>query len=356
MSKYDAKIFDGNSVDALIKSIGREFSGSSTLKRTFNDGAIAFNDAAVTAAGSYLEVQLTHVIPKVLKRVFPAKPALSIFSVSNEGRLAQTLVRRMKTYSGEHKRENENKSVPNRGHITVAYDATGLPIETYEATSEYKEIDLLRAAMLNDALDASLIEAHDESYKTSIDYAAFLGMTDEAGTQITEGLLNRSDVDSNLEANATAAFASATGYQMYSDIKDLIAQQRAACAGEQSLWADVVVTSPATLSLVDTTTYGLGGATPTVENYKTVGQMIRENLGIKNIWATNRAVNLDGTGTTDRLCLFNSNPDVMTLYIPMPLTFSEVLKQKFNYTFDTMFRVAGLGINQKVAFAYLKGC
>lgn len=352
---YDSKIFDGVGIEAFKKSFVDEFRNSKTLRRTFKDAMIPMTDSDVTLAGNYLEIQLTHVIPRVLKREFPDKPALSLFSISNEGTLAQTLVRRMKSYSGEHKRENDNKANPNKAHITVAYAATAQLIETYEATSEYKELDLLRASKMNDPLDSSLFEAHDESYKTVVDRAAFLGIQDDEGNYMTEGLLNRSDVDTDLENNATGVFSGLTGVQMYNDIKNLRNEMVGKAGGVQSLWPNTLVTSPAVLGLIESTTYGTGGASD-FQNYKTVGQMLRENLGIKELRATNRAALLDGVGTTDRLCLFNNQPDNMTLYIPMPLTFSEVLKQKFNYSFDSMFRVAGLAINRKMVFGYLKGC
>lgn len=352
---YDSKFFDSKGIEAFQKSFVREFKGSSTLNRTFLDSGFKFTDSDVTLAGNYLEVQLTHVIPRVLKREFPDKPALSLFSVSNEGTLAQTLVRRMKSFSGGHTREHDNKSNPNKGNITVAYDATAQLIETFEATSSYKELDLLRAARMNDPLDASLFEAHDESYKTLIDRAAFTGIVDEAGNYLSEGLLTRTDYDTDLSVSATGVFSGLTGVQMYNDIKGLWAKMVGKTGGVQSLRPDTLVTSPAVLSLIESTTYGTGGASD-FQNYKTVGQMIRETLGITEIRATNRASLLDGTGTTDRLCLFNRQPDNMTLYVPMPLTFSEVLKQKFNYTFDSMCRVAGLAINRKMVFGYLKGC
>jgi hypothetical protein len=69
--------------------------------------------------------------------------------------------------------------------------------------------------MLGDPLDASIIEAHDQSYKTLADKIAWLGMTNEAGTTLVEGLLNNSDVDSSLTGNATATFTTATNHLAY---------------------------------------------------------------------------------------------------------------------------------------------
>lgn len=335
---FEPKIYDGNSVDRLIGSICKTFKNSSTI----NDHGIKFNDSAVTNSGSYLEQQLTYIIPKVLKRAYPAKPALEVFTVSNEGALEKVLLRRMKTFSGLHLREHEMKSNPNRGAITVAYDASGLRVESFEATSIYKEIDLLRAAAWNDPLDASIIEAHDESFKTVVDKIAFLGMQTEQGATLVEGLLNNSNVNSSASVNATAAFSTTSnGIQIYNDIAGLYNTLVGLSGGNQLLWPDTLVSSPAVIAKLYTTTYGVGitGSTA-VQNFMTVAKMLETNLGITKIVASINAVGLDGGSTTDRLCLFNRNADNMTLYLPQPLTFSEVFKENFSYKITSMFRGA----------------
>lgn len=355
MSLYEGKIYDGKSVERLVKSTIEKFTQSSTLK---DHGLNIFNDAAVTASGAYLEQQLTYIVPKVLKRKFPNKPSMELFTVSNEGALEKILVRRIKTFAGLHQNEMENKSNPSKGTISVAYDATGQRVESYEATSMYKELDLLRAAVFNDPLDASIIEAHDESYKTVVDRIALLGMVNENQQTLTEGLLNNSNVLSSLTKNATAQFSTTSnGIQIYNDIATLYNAMLGAAAGNQELYPDTLISSPTVIAKLHSTTYGAGitGAT-TVQTYKTVAQMLQEMLGINKIVASLNCVNLDGTGTTDRLVLFNRQADNMTLYLPKPLTFSEVQKLGFNYKIDSVFRAAGLAINQSVAFGYLKGC
>jgi hypothetical protein len=345
------RIYDAKSFDVLVNSLKDSFVNSRTLKQNGMNVA----DAAVTVYGAYLQQELTYIIPTVLKQEFPDKPALSIFSVSNEGALEKILIRKMKSFSGLHTREIENKTQP-KGVIAVGYDATGIKVEEFGAISNYKESDLLRSAMLGDPLDASIIEAHDESYKTVADQIAWLGMSNEAGTTLVEGLLNNSNVDSSLQGNATGTFTTASGQTMYNDIKAMVATQHGACKGTTSLHVDTLVTSPRVYSLLASTTYGTS-STADYQNPMTVLEMVKKNLGITGVYATSHATGLDtGVGGTDRLVLFNRQPKVMQLYIPKPLTFSEVFKRTFNYEIESMFRIAGLGINQKVGFAYLKGC
>ena len=344
------KIYDAKSFDILVNSLKDSFVTSKTLKQN----GMNVNDVAVTSYGAYLQQELTYIIPTVLKQEFPDKPALSIFSVSNEGALEKILIRKMKSFSGEHTREIENKTQP-KGVIAVGYDATGIKVEEFGAISNYKEMDLLRSAMLGDPLDASIIEAHDESYKTVVDKIAMLGMTNEAGTTLIEGILNNSNVLSGLYGNATASFSSATGLQMYADIKALVAAQIGACKGASALHADTIITSPRVYALMASTTYGTSSSD--YQNPMTVLEMVKKNLGITAVYASAHATGLDtGVGGTDRMVIFNRQPKVMQLYIPKPLTFSEVFKRTFNYEIESMFRVAGLGINQAVGFAYLKGC
>lgn len=350
VNPFEGKLYDAESFKPFVDSMISQVKDSA---KTAQGGK--FRDTAFTGAGSYLEQQLTYIVPKVLEQKYAATPAPEIFSISNEGNLEKILVRRMKGYSGEHQREHENKSNPTKASITVSYDASGLRIEDFEATSIYKEIDLLRAAKYNDSLDASIIQAHDMSYKKLIDKIAFLGMTDEQGNTLTEGLLNNSNVDSNLSVNATGAFTGLTGLQIYTDIKNLVALQNGATGGLEELMADTLVCSPSIYAILRSTTYGTSSSD--YQNHKSIMQMIQENLGITLIKSTNNAIGVDtGVGGEDRLCVFNRSADNMTLYIPQPLKFSEVVKTGFDYKIWSMARVAGLGINQKIIFAYLKGC
>jgi hypothetical protein len=335
-----------------MRRMGREFKS--------ND-AYYVKDDGVTNMGAYLEYHLTYVVPKVLSVKYPDQPALELFSVSNEGELEKVILRRMKTYAGKHTREIENKTNP-KGVISVSYSANGIRVEDFGAISTYTQRDLLRSARLNDPLDSSLIQGHDESYKRWINEIAFTGMKDEQNNTLVEGLLNNSNVASALSIDATYAFnhANATGFQMYKDIKGLYEAMGARAGGNPELMPDTIVTSPRVLLSMRTTTYGtstVGGTVGDVENINTVEEMVRAKLGISEIRSTNDAVNLDGTGTTDRLCMFKRTPDSMVLHIPKPLTFGEIIKpSSFRYQIESEFFVAGLNIFRDTSWGYLKGC
>jgi len=330
------------------------------IGKEYKDNAAHFvNDAGVTNMGAYLEYQLTYVVPQVLKVEYPDQPALELFSISNEGELEKVILRRMKTFAGRHARGNENKTNP-KGVISVSYSANGLRVEDFGAISTYTQRDLQRSAQLNDPLDSSLIQGHDESYKTWINDIAFLGMKDEQDNTLVEGLLNNTQVASALSVDATYAFnnASASGFQMYKDIKGLYELMGARAGGNMNLMPDTIVTSPRVLLAIRTTTYGtstVGGGAGDVENLTTVEEMVRK-LGITQIRSTVNAVNLDGAGTTDRLCMFKRTPNAMVLHVPKPLTFSEVFKRGFRYEIESEFFVAGLNIFRDTSFGYLKGC
>ena len=346
------RFYDGKATTRMIASFKDAFTKSGTLKDHINPAI--FNDATVQGYGSYLEQQLIYVIKEVFQREYPEMPAMRLFAMSNEGSIEKVLLRRMKTFSGAHTREHENKSDPAKGVISVAYDGTGMRIEDYEANSSYTEEDLARAAQMNDPLDASLMEAHDLSYKTAIDYAAFLGLKDDEGNVLTEGLLNNSQVASDLTDNATATFTGMEGTVMYNNIKAMWAKHTGSLGGLQSMWPKYLVSSPRIVSLLSSTTYGT--STSDYQNHMSIVEMCKKNLGMEVI-ATNRASGLDGiTGGGDRICMFNNDPRYIKLYIPKPLTFSEVFKHFFRYEFASKFRVAGVAINQQRIFSYLKGC
>lgn len=341
---FKPRIYDTASFGRLQKSL---------VDHAIN--AVRMKDASVAVNGAYLEQQLTYIIPEVLKQEYPERPALSIFDISNEGALEKLLVRRIKGYQGQHQRDVDNLGNPSKGAITVSYDAKGMRIDDFSAVSYYKEIDLMRALKYNDPLDASIIEAHDESYKTRADNIAFLGMQDESGNLLVEGLLNRSDVDTDLSVDSTDTFENLTddGVAMYNNIKGLYATISGKAAGVATLKPDTLVTSPEVLTLLETTTYGT--TTSTGFNEKSVAEMIKQNLGITELRATLHAVDLDDSGTTDRLVLFNRQKINMSLYIPQPLKFYEVFKDGPRYKIESDFRMAGLGINRKTSFGYLKG-
>jgi hypothetical protein len=265
----------------------------------------------------------------------------------------------MKTFSGKHAREHENKTNA-RGVISVSYAANGIRVEDFNAISSYTQRDLQRAAQLNDPLDSSLIMGHDQSYKTWINDIAFTGMKDEQDNVLIEGLLNNSQINSNVSLDATYAFnhASASGFQMYKDIKGLYAALVSLAGNNQGLRPDTIVTSPRVVTYMMTTTYGtstVSGGVGDVENLTTVWEMVQK-LGITQLRSTVTAENLDGVGTTDRLCMFRRSADAMILHIPKPLTFAEVFKRGFRYEIESEFFVAGLNIFRDTVFGYLKGC
>jgi hypothetical protein len=369
-----AQIYDGNSYAAMIESAKQGISNRSVTvfkdnlfndmrrmgKEFKNNSAHYVNDAGVTSMGSYLEYQLTYVVPQVLTVMYPDQPALELFPISNEGALEKVILRRMKTFSGKHTREHENKT-NSRGVINVSHSANGMRVEDFGAVSTYSQRDLLRAAQLNDPLDASLIQGHDQSYKTWINDIAFLGMYDEQDNQLIEGLLNNTQVNANVTLDATYAFnhASATGLGMYTDIKGLWNALCALSGNNPNLRPDTILTSPRVLNSMMSTTYGtstVGGTVGDVENITTVAEMCKRLLGITEIRSTPTASLLDGEGTTDRLCMFKRSSDAMMLHIPKPLTFSEVFKRGFRYEIESEFFVAGLNIFRDTVFGYLKGC
>lgn len=372
-----ARIYDGISytdmVDSAKVSLGQKHNRPVTIfkdqllrdmhtvgEKIFRDKHKFVNDAGVTNMGAYLEYQLTYVVPQVLTVMYPEQPAMELFSISNEGSLEKVILRRMKTYSGKHTREHENKT-NNRGVITVAYSANGMRVEDFGATSTYTQRDLLRSAQLNDAIDSSLISGHDQSYKTWINDIAFLGMKDEQENVLVEGLLNNSQVHANVSIDATYAFnnASASGFQAYKDIKDLYNALVSLAGNNPALRPDTIVSSPRVITYLVTTTYGtstVGGGVGDVENITTVAEMVKRLLGITELRSTVTAELLDGVGTTDRLCMFKRSSDAMVLHVPKPLTFSEVFKRGFRFEIESEFFVAGLNIFRDTVFGYLKGC
>ena len=186
-----------------------------------------------------------------------------------------------------------------------------------------------------------------------IDRIGFKGVSGTNGELYTEGLGNYSDIISGLRLDSESTFqeyaTAGDGLGMYKEIAKLYNAIVGKASGNSDFLSRVCVTSPTVFSLIATTPFMVtpngGITTDTVMTYA-------QNVLNLTFFATNQLIGM-GSGSTDRLILLNNDMTNMRLYIPNPLMFAPVTIKGFDYSIESKFSVAGVGINFNNAIGYL---
>ena len=335
----NGKIFDGSSVEILTESFKSSFAEMRGKQGIKDSNTIA-------TGGMYLEMQLREILPEILNQVYPEMPLLKFMSVDNSGALMQSLIQRVQSFEGRHVAKHETANTS--GTITVNRTAREQLVLEYEAGSEYSDTDLKRSMLLNENIDAALIEGHHISYMTLIDQIGFQGIQLSDGSTLTSGLANYAGVLSNLSIVAGSTFASSTGLQIYNTIQKLYNLMVGAAGGSAELIPNVIILPPTQFSIVTTTL--MTGTSP-VTGFVTVKQFIESQLGLK-IYASNRLIG-QGVSSTDRLIMLNNDRRNIRMFIPQPLIFAPISIDGFKYKTQSKFRIGGIGINRANAIGYI---
>lgn len=334
----NGKIYDGSSL-GLVSNSFKSAHAEMLAKKNITDSN------TIAAGGMYLEQQLREVLPEVLSEVYPEMPLLNFLSVDNSGALSQSIIQRAQSFEGRHVAKHESANTT--GTISVNRTAREQIVTEYEGESDYSDTDLQRAILLNEGLDASLIQGHNLSYMKLIDEIGFNGISIE-GDQITDGITNYSSVISSLINTASQTFANATGLQMYQTIADLYNEMVGQAKGSAELTPNVLILPPQQYS--DLSTKLMTGTSP-VTGFTTVKEFVESKLGLK-IYASSRLIGA-GASSTDRGILLNNDRRNIRFHLPQPLQFAPVFIKGFKYMLASKFRIAGVGINRSNAIGYI---
>ena len=343
-------LYDKASLVQIVDRFGSDFADG---RFNFGQNFPAHIRDSVAGTGMFIQQQLREIIPNVLTEAYPDLIATDLFQINNSGAVMQSIIQRIKSFKGAHKITHEDSGT--KGVISVDRDAREMIILDYDGTSTYTETDLNRAVLLGESVNDELISGHNYSFKNIIDKVAFQGIANEAGTTITEGLCNRSDVRTNLNLSVISSFATYrtnnNGIGLYHDIAKLynamIGEGGQTGAGSQFKPTHIVM-PPAEFSIVATMIVKDANSTT---GSITVKKMIENNLEVK-IVSSVRSVDSSGDAL---LVMFNNDAKNFQLQIPQPLKFAPIFQKGFDFELLSKFRVAGLGVNYDNAFGYLSG-
>lgn len=342
--QFNDRKFDGQSAKYLAKSArildrrARPWDGKSTL----------FRDAPMTGTGYFLEQQLTYIIPEILKMEMPNRPMLDLLEADNSGAYDKMIIQRMGVFEGRH--QPKNPGALKDSTITVDTRMNAMLVVDFQGSSTYDYISLNKSKQLNENIDTRIIEAHNESYRTIVDEVALLGYSGDASSNAyVAGLANSPYVPASNQLTAGHDWTdpATTGNDIVDDLLSL-RNQIYSLGGGNPLWlSNVVLCSPEQFIILNGKNFAVTG----FNSSETVMSYCERQYGMK-FYASQHLVG-KGVGGKDRLVMFNNDRKALRLMLPLPLTFSAVDPQAFDFRISSMFRVAGVNIFQPTTVGYL---
>lgn len=336
MKKLNRK-FNGQSIKAIADSCA-------DIERS---AARVITDAPTDGLGYFLQEQLTMILPERLKQELPNRPALDLFEADNSGAYDKQIVTRLRNISGRH--QPTNLGSMKNASISVGTTANGLLVVDFKGSSEYDWRTANKARLLNEGIDADIVDAHNESYRTVVDEICWKGIKDANGQVITQGALNSELIMP--ENKLTKAYdwhnPDTTGEQIVADLTS-IKNQIYALGGGNDLWdVDTYVMSPRDFQIINTKIFSVSG----FQSSMTVRKFCEANFGMKFV-ATNECANAAGQGK-DRVLAFKNDARCIKLHLPLPLQFAPLRTEDFNFILTSMFAVAGLNFRQVSTIGWL---
>lgn len=339
--QFQDKKFNDKSFGAMVESIRPAFS---KVQTKFKDAAVG----PVSAAGTFLEQQLTYIVPEILKQEMPNRPMLDILTPDNSGAYDKMILQRLGTFEGRH--QVKNPGALKDSTITVGTNVNAMLVLDFQGSSTYDYVSLNKAAQLNEKLDTRIIEAHNESYRTIVDEVAVLGYNGgNSSNAYVAGLANSPLVpeDSKLTAAHDWKAAATTGNEIVEDLLSL-RNRIYGVGGGNSLWmANTVLVSPEDFIILNGKNFSVTGFTTS----ETVMSYCEKQYGMK-FYASEHLRGAAGDDK-DRVVMFNNDARALKLALPLPLTFSAVEAQAFDFRISSMFRIAGVNLFQPSTVGYL---
>lgn len=322
----------------------RKFNGQS-CKELFSSARrvmdAKFKDAPVQGTGLFLEQQLTAIVPEILKMQLPNRPMLDILEADNRGAYDKMVLQRIGVFEGRH--QPKNPGALKDSTITVGTNSNAMMIVDFQGSSTYDYVSLNKAKQLEgESIDSRIIEAHNESYRTIVDEVALVGYSGDHGNTYVAGLSNSPLIpaESMLTAAHDWTAAATTGNDIVEDILKL-RNRVYALGGGNGLWMpNTVVMSPEQFIICNSKNFSVTGFTTS----ETVMSYMEKQYGLK--FYASMHLKGAGVGGKDKLVMFNNDRNACRLLLPMPLTFSPVEAQAFDFRISSMFRIAGVNIYQ----------
>jgi hypothetical protein len=286
--------------------------------------------------GVILARNLTYVNPKIFEKKYPQLIFVnSGIQIDNSGGYARRIQSLRIVDKGDFADSSDYNT--GKGKISLTAEDTFLKVYEKQAHSIWTESEIKEAQMQNINLPERYVATHNKVYLQKVDEIGFLGHNGQ------EGLLNYSGFTTT---TASGAIETLTAQQMYDEIATLITDQRNAVNNVPEYSCNVVVMPIRVLNKLSVTILN------TANGSASVLKALKDNFPDVKFMASFRAENVDGASRT---VAFSTNEDAMVARIPIPLTFSEIFKQGFKYSVESMFRIAGLDVLEDASARILVG-
>jgi hypothetical protein len=291
------------------------------------------------ATGSMLARSLEHVDPNIFTKRYPSLAFVnSGFDVDNSGGYSTNITSRRTEPQGEFKVAGDDAK--DKGKISMSAERSTISVLPMAAEAAWTDDDVRTAEMEGRNIVQEFIEATNYIYLTQVDKIGFLGVGGN------KGLLNNAAF--NAEA-AAGAIGGLTGAQMYDELAELISDQRDAVKDTPEYLSTRAALATHVYQKIRVTHYNPAADTP-----MTVLAALQKEFPEVLMYQTHHATNAGGTGVSHTVA-YSVTRDSAVMRIPVPLQYSEIVRNKFVYEQGYKFRIAGLDILEPLSGRIMTG-
>ena len=296
------------------------------------------NDAIASLA-----LQLEYLVSESDETKYQANKALSLFPVNSEGGDADAIAIRHVEVSGDAK-------------VLASSDVRDLPTVSYGASKEsrnvvslgnklqYSIFDLMRAAMLGEQIDATLLAVARRAFESGVDTLSAFG---NAAAGIPSGILNDASVSTEALA-AAGTWASKTAAQILDDLNKLVLGFVGANEDLEDAAPDMLVLPSASLTRISQTRMGDSTSDTVLKAF------LMSNPSISRVESWGKC-NTAGSGSSKRALLVKNDPMTLQIRVPAPFQLLEPQHVGFGVEVPAYGRCAGAIVHRPLELRYMDG-
>lgn len=286
-------------------------------------------NVAQSDTGILLQRHLTHVNPKVLEKKFPDLVFDKLkLEVDNSGGYTQRIQSLRIVVQGSFSDPGSSS-----GKVTIGVEDTTLPVKKRETLIKWDKDGVEEAKIGNyNVVDRSMAGVV-KVYNQEIDTAVVIGINSLG----MKGLANNTHYET--DATNSTNFEALSAIQMYELVSDSISRQHnlVNASIEEGTNQDTTSVYAANICLSPTTVFNLMATTRYNEfTDGTVLRVLRKNFP--------NVLFLQSPKITNDMVIFSNSADSLALRIPVPMEFSPIFNQYFEFSTKAKYRLGGLDI------------
>lgn len=294
---------------------------------------------ADSITGSMLARSLEYVDPNVFTKRYPQLAFInSGFTVDNSGGYSTSVTSRRTEPQGEFKIANDDSD--DKGIISMASDRSSISVLPMAAEAKWSDDDVETASIEGRNVVQEFIEATNKIYLTQVDKIGFLGVGGN------KGLLNNSVFTAEA---ASAAIGTFTGLQMFDELAELIQDQLNDIKDTPEYSGTRAALPTHVYQALRSKHYN-----PTADAPKNVLKSLQDEFKDVVFYQTHHANNAGGSGVSHTV-VYSVTRESAVMRIPVPLRYSEIVRNKFMFEQGYKFRIAGLDILEPLSGRIMTG-